>query len=80
LSEKGGQLQKATEHALPNPGAVSLPQIFIKIHHTQEGPHPGCYTGSDVQWLLEGFSQVPLRHTPTHFYKGPVNMKKQFIK
>jgi len=52
LSEKGGELQKATEQALPIPGAVSLPHIFIKIHGTQQGPHPGCYTGSDVQWLL----------------------------
>jgi len=52
LSEKGGQLQKAREQALPIPGAVSLPQILIKIHGTQEGQHPGCSTGSDVQWLL----------------------------
>jgi len=80
LSEKGGQLQKATEQALSIPGDVSLPQIFIKIHCTEQAPHPGCHTGSDVQWLLEGFSQVPLKHTPTHFYKGSVNMKQQFIK
>jgi hypothetical protein len=46
------ELKKATEQALPIPGALSLPQIFIKIHSTQQGPHPGCYTLNDVQWLL----------------------------
>jgi len=46
------ELQKATEQALPIPGAASLPQISIKIHSTQQGPHPGCSTGGEVQWLL----------------------------
>jgi hypothetical protein len=46
------ELQKVTEQALPIPGAVSLSQIFIQIHCTQQGPHPGCYTASDVQWLI----------------------------
>jgi len=55
LSEKGGALQRATEQALPIPRAVSLPQIFIKIHCTQQGPHRRWCTGGDVQWLLEGF-------------------------
>jgi len=45
-------MQKATEHVLPIPVAVNLPQIFSNIHGTQQGPHPGCYTGCDVQWLL----------------------------
>jgi hypothetical protein len=42
------ELKKATEQALPIPGAVSLPQIFIKMHIPQQGPHPVCYTDSDV--------------------------------
>jgi hypothetical protein len=46
------ELKKATEQASPIPGAVSLPQIFIKMHIPQQGPYPGCYTGSDIQWLL----------------------------
>jgi hypothetical protein len=39
LSEKGGELQKATEQAFPIAGAVSSPQIFIKISTVHNRGH-----------------------------------------
>ncbi len=72
-------MQKATEQALSIPGGVSLPQIFIKIHGTQQGPHPGCYTGSEVQMVTLGVLTITLETQAKAFYKGPLNTKQHFI-
>jgi len=81
-------LQKATEQALSIPGAVSLPEIFIKIRRTQQGPilvatqvvkFNGYFRGSDNypgntgQGILQGSCQ----HETTFYRMGSAKEEGQ---
>jgi hypothetical protein len=75
----GKELQKATEQALPIPGVVILSQIFIKIHVHNRG-HILAATQVVMFNGYLGILTSTIKNTHQHiFYKGPVNMKKQFI-
>jgi hypothetical protein len=48
----GGVFSISRQLALLTPGPRNLPPIFIKVHGTEQGPHPGCHLASARQWLL----------------------------